>query len=221
MIEAMEVEHDSNTENAKPDVSREVLQAQEREKKRLANKPYIDHLDDAVTIDEVTGTYMFLPAKGTRLIMERFATVLEGRPWLDTSTYIVQKVNEANGDIELVDEELGRVVQSNFITGLKLGYRFKMPEAGKGRRTLPKRNKAAVREKVEPKSTSKTVSGSDRRIYSTRGIIHTRIKGLAYVPNGETKASDGQRLSVTQVGTNIAVTMEDGTQEMWVPNKDF
>lgn len=211
---------DQEQEDGQEVVLRDVLNSRERESRRLANKPYIDHLDNAIEIQN--GKPVFLQGREMRVIIERVASCLVGSPWLDTRSYIVKDINTETGDLRLLDEELMHMACSNFITGPALGYRFKIP-AKKGA-VLPRRNKTDVKPRVEETKAKPVAeaSGKERRIYSTKGILHTRIKGLAYVPQGESKAADGMRLMTVTVGTNLKVSnTELGWEEVWTPNKEI
>lgn len=205
-------------ESVEADTVSEVLQAQAREQRRLASKPNIDHLDDAVVEKDDKPTCKL--TKGQLITIERYASVLANKPWLDTRTYMINSVNQETGELRLWDEELEHHASSNFITGRELGYRFKV--------TASKRTFVP---KVEPEASTTASSetpakpavsneGKERRVYSTKGVIHTRVKGVAFVPKGATKATDGMRLVTTMVGTNLKVKHVDGWEETWSPNKD-
>lgn len=213
-----------NEPSAEHEIStNETLTMQERMKRRLANKPYIDHLEDAVVMKD--DKPFFTQEKGTRVIIERVATVLSGSPWLDTRSYIVQSVDQETGVLKLQDEEMRHASESNFITATAAGYRFKKPP-GKGA-PLPTKNKAAPKPAVTeaPTKPSKVASvsskESERRVYSSRGIIHTRIKGIAYVPSSTTQAVDGMRLMMSLTSGGLKVRSVDGWEENWVPSKDM
>lgn len=135
-------QHESDLEEVEsPTDFVSALSAKERH--RLETRPVIDHLPDAVVKDE-HGNMVFLARPGDKIVIERYATVLEGRPWLDTKTYTVYTIDGANGNLMLIDEELQRQAMSNYITGTRYGYRFKlptakMPDLGKRRRGRPKK----------------------------------------------------------------------------------
>lgn len=210
-----EPEDDENAE------IREHLNLQAREQKRLSGRPDIDHLRDAVV--EVDGKLQFVQPKGTRVIIERFATVLSNRPWLDTRSYLVESVNQETGELKLQDEEMRHSSHSNFITASKLGYRFKVPETkGIYVSKAAKATKAQQKPEAAKPAKQATNNETERRIYSTKGQIHTRIKGIAYVPQGATQATDKMRLMTQHVGDNIKVrSVDGGWEEVWVPNKDM
>lgn len=114
------------------------------EAKRLANRPMIDHLPDAVERDEL-GRFVLSARPGDKIIMERWATILKGRPWLDTKTYTIVSIDEASGEVHLWDDDLQRNATTNYITGTKAGYRFKLPTKkgmliGTKRRGRPRKN---------------------------------------------------------------------------------
>lgn len=109
-----------------------------------ANKPVIDHLPDAVARDEM-GMPVLLAKPGEKIVIERVASVLSHRPWLDTKTYTIQSIDAATGGLVLWDDDLHRDASSNYIEGLKVGYRFKLPNIkglsiGKKKRGRPKKN---------------------------------------------------------------------------------
>lgn len=192
---------------------------QAREAKRQQGRPDIDHLDDAVVVDE-NGKHKCLQHKGNRIIIERFATMLKDRPWLDTRSYIILSLDPETGDMSLLEEEFQHQAKSNFITGLSLGYRFKIP----ARKGAKKKIVAPVGEAPSASASTKpdVQKTSERRIYATKGVIHTRLKGLAYVPQGETQAQDGMRLLTTLVKGNLIVeNVQLSWKETWVPNHDL
>jgi hypothetical protein len=182
--------------------------------------PYLDHLEDAVTIKD--GVPHFIPIRGQKVIIERFASVLTTRPWLDTRTYTVIAVDEANGNLKLLDD-VGQQCSSNYKSGIEYGYRFKLPE---GSAPLPRKNKAAPKVSAAEKAKVKAEKASGdklRRVYTSKNVIHTRIKGVAYVPpQGTTQAQDGMRLETKVVGTNLKVKHPElGWEETWTINKDM
>lgn len=137
----------STSDDAVPDEtpSSYLSKAAQREAHRLATRPQIDDLVDAVVLDEL-GRHLLLARPGERLIIERFATILPGRPWLDTKTYTVQSIDEATGRVHLWDDELQRTALTDYIGGTKVGYRFKLPTKGrplvsnKRKRGRPRKN---------------------------------------------------------------------------------
>jgi len=94
-----------------------------KEAARLASRPNLDSFPNALGHDE-RGKTTFLVKPGEKLIIERFATVLIGRPWLDTKTYTVQSIDEVSGDVKLWDDELYRFAHTNYYKGSEAGYRF-------------------------------------------------------------------------------------------------
>ena len=132
----------------------EITRAARLEATKVASKPLIDHLADAVGADEL-GNLVFLGKTGDKVIIERIATVLSHRPWLDTRTYIVESVDGVTGDMRLFDPEMCQEAMSNFITGTKRGYRFKLPSSkgmsiGKRKRGRPKKNPTDAPELEKP-----------------------------------------------------------------------
>ena len=132
----------------------EVTRAARLEQAKAANKPMIDHLPDAVEKDEM-GFPVLVAGPGEKLIVERVATVLAHRPWLDTKTYTVQSVDVASGFVSLWDDDLRRGATTNYIEGLKAGYRFKLVtkkgmQIGAKKRGRPKKNPTEMPEQAKP-----------------------------------------------------------------------
>lgn len=200
----------------------EILQRDQREIARLVSRPNIEHLADAV----VDGK--FVVPVGGRLVIDRLASVLPCSPWLDTRCYVVKAIDHETGNVALFDEELWHNALSNFKQGLRAGYIFKVAPA-KGSWTSSSTvkvssPKASKPTKSEPKGT-KPASGEVRRVYSTKGVIHTRIKGIAYLPKvqAESSAKDGDRLmfKATRNGDRAEATFRDGTKEVWFKKEKF
>lgn len=122
----------------------ETLESLAAAEAKGANKPMIDHLPDAVVKDEL-GMHVLLAKPGDKIVIERVASVLSHRPWLDTKTYTIQSINAATGGLVLWDDDLHRDASSNYIEGMKVGYRFKLPTIkglciGQKKRGRPKKN---------------------------------------------------------------------------------
>jgi hypothetical protein len=106
--------------------------------------PTIDHLPDAVIKDPM-GRLTLLAGPGDKLVIERVASILAHKPWLDTKTYTVESVEESTGIVHLWDEDLYRNSSTNYITGIASGYRFKLATAkgakiGQRKRGRPRKN---------------------------------------------------------------------------------
>jgi len=152
MIDADDKQNDEIIINDEmDDITREELAA----KKAAASKPMIDHLPDAISKDEM-GFPTLLAGPGERIIIERVASILHGRPWLDTKTYTIESIDTASGRLTLWDDDLQRYAGTNFIEGLKFGYRFKLPtkkgmNIGHRKRGRPRKNPegAPVQKPVE------------------------------------------------------------------------
>lgn len=131
----------------------DITRAAQAEFAKVGNKPMIDHLPDAVEKDEM-GMLTLLAVPGEKIIIERLATILKGKPWLDTKTYTIETIDAATGDLSLWDDDLGRSAMSNFIQGTKLGYRFKLPAGrvgiGHRKRGRPRKNPTGVPEEAKP-----------------------------------------------------------------------
>lgn len=126
----------------------DLQEAEAKEKAREAAKPIIDHLPDAIGKDEL-GNVTFMGGTGDKVIIERVATVLSHKPWLDTKTYVINSVDTVTGELRLWDTDAARDTVSNFIDGVKRGYRFKLPTRrdmiiGKRKRGRPRKNPTDV-----------------------------------------------------------------------------
>lgn len=132
----------------------EITRAAREESSKAANKPMIDHLPDAIGKDEL-GFPMLLAAPGEKIVIERVASVLSHRPWLDTRTYTVKSIDAATGRLDLWDESFHRDATTNFIEGPKVGYRFKLAaikglSIGQRRRGRPKKNPTGAPQEAKP-----------------------------------------------------------------------
>lgn len=102
------------------------------------NKPDISRLPDAL----VCGKPVFGP--GDKIVVERYATCLTHRPYLDTRTYKVLSVDTSTGKVVLWDEALNQYGSTNYVQGSAAGYVFKMAMgnavATKKKRGRPRKN---------------------------------------------------------------------------------
>lgn len=119
-----------------PDQYEATLSA--REQARLASRPNIDHLPDAIARDE-GGNWVLLAKPGEKIIIEKFYTYLEGRPWRETKTYEVEHIDGATGQITLHDPEFLRMEITNIVQALAAGQRFKLPAAKMSNLTLKRK----------------------------------------------------------------------------------
>jgi hypothetical protein len=132
-------------DNLSPDQYEAQLSAQEQA--RLASRPNIDHLPDAVVKDEM-GMWLLLAKPGEKIIIERFSSIFPGRPWMDTKVYTVHSVETVSGNIYLHDDDLQRITTTNIEQALKYGHRFKLPTVKvnlttKRKRGRPRKNPLA------------------------------------------------------------------------------
>lgn len=80
------------------------LTPEQREQKRLARKPNIDHLvDGTVTMDN--GELLPLFDVGDTIVAERHISLMPGHPWLDTRVYVVNRIDDETGAIHCTDPE--------------------------------------------------------------------------------------------------------------------
>lgn len=120
--------------------------------------PAIDHLPDAIVKDSL-GRPILLAHPGDKIVIERYATVLAHKPWLDTKTYTVESIEESTGIVHLYDEELYRNSSTNYIDGSKQGYRFKLATAkgasiGQRKRGRPRKNPETITPTPTPTDAS-------------------------------------------------------------------
>ena len=108
-----------------------ILDNEAKERARLAQKPIIDHLEDAIENDE-DGVPVFTVPPGEKVIIERFRSILPGNSWLDTKVYTVETIDGVTGNLMLWDDEGKCHAMSNYLTAPKRGYRFKVPPAKGG-----------------------------------------------------------------------------------------
>lgn len=84
------------------------------------------------------------PAVGDRIVIERRAAFLPGRPYLDTKTYRIHRL-DPNGNMSLWDESLNQWAMDNWKTGPMKGNVYKVPSVGvavttKRKRGRPRKN---------------------------------------------------------------------------------
>ena len=108
-----------------------ILASEAKERARLASKPVLDHLEDAVEVDDL-GIPTFTVAPGDKVVVERYATILRGSPWLDTKVYTVESIDGVTGTLRLWDDDDKCHAMTNYITGLAAGFKFKVPPAKGG-----------------------------------------------------------------------------------------
>lgn len=115
-----------------------ILASEAKERARLASKPVLDHLEDAVEVDEL-GIPTFTVAPGDKVVVERYATILRGSPWLDTKVYTVESIDGVTGTLRLWDDDDKCHAMTNYITGFAAGFKFKVPPAKGGVPTSQRR----------------------------------------------------------------------------------
>jgi len=106
-------------------LSPEELRACTIAEEAAASKPDISRLKPAI----VDGWPVFV--EGDKIIIERYCTLIKGRPYLDTITYRVMKVDLVTGKVNLFNEELRHHAMDNWRHGIRWGYVYKFaPEKG-------------------------------------------------------------------------------------------
>jgi len=108
----------------------EAAALEQREAKRLASRPVIDHLADAVVAGP-DGRLTFLPKVGDRVVIERVSTLTKSKQWLDTRVWVVNGVDPKSGRVDLWCDDLNQNGVTNFIVATQAGGRFKLvPQKG-------------------------------------------------------------------------------------------
>jgi hypothetical protein len=88
--------------------------------RKAVNKPDISRLPDAF----VGGIAQF--KEGDKLVVERYASFLTGKPYLDTKTFRVERYDMATGRIHLFDEALDQNAMMDWHSAVKCGTVFKL-----------------------------------------------------------------------------------------------
>lgn len=102
------------------------LSNEQKRARRLARKPSVDHLPDAVGVLP-DGTQVPLFDVGDRIVVERFMAWDHG-DWLDTRVYLVREIDDDTGYVKCIDEEQNH----HAVVGFKHDHqRFKLaPKRG-------------------------------------------------------------------------------------------
>ena len=96
---------------------------------------------------------------GDKIVIERYSSFLKGKPYLDTKTYRVVRLDEFTGRIHLFDEQLDQNAIVNWKESLKFGTIFKLATAKmnistKKKRGRPRKNPIET-EEVKPAGEKK------------------------------------------------------------------
>jgi len=175
-----EEEEDNEESIEKVDVESLIMSSEEKLQKRLAKKPYIDHLEDGVTKNpDDTFDIKFKPID--RIVVERMCVLLRGNPWLNTRVYSVRAIDEATGLVYLEDEEMMHHSVVNFkstLSRIKLApakgdpFKVVVPKViveradgtvGPRRRGRPKGSKSRSRNVIEQERRVKKASKKKKR----------------------------------------------------------
>ena len=89
---------------------------------------------------------------GERIAIEKRMTLLPGRPWLNTITYLVEEINQQEGLLKLWNEDLQQWDRSHYITGIqKHGFLYKLLK--KKQSAQPAAAPSGIRKRGRPKKT--------------------------------------------------------------------
>jgi len=93
---------------------------------RESRRPDLSSYEDAFEVDW-DGVPRPLFQAGERIIIEKRMTLMPGRPWLNTVTYMVEEVNQEEGLLKLWNEDLQQWDRSHYISGIKKhGFLYKL-----------------------------------------------------------------------------------------------
>lgn len=109
--------------------------------RHLAKKPDISHLEDGTI--EIPEGILPLFSIGEKIVIERYCSILVGKPWLDTKTYIVKDIDDESGYLKLWDPEFEQQAVSNFKVDKSIAV-IKLP---------PKKGTIGAKKRGRPKST--------------------------------------------------------------------
>lgn len=118
-------------------------------KDRSASKPDISRLPDAMGPGPAP-----LFVRGDKIVIERYASILAGNPYLDTRTYVVESVDTVTGKVNLWDPAMAQFATDNWKHGVKHGYVYKFARSGvavssKRKRGRPRKNPVEAPKPVE------------------------------------------------------------------------
>ena len=168
----------------------DLIKIEEERAKDPKSKPDIDNLSDAVVFLE-DGTPVFVPEVGEKVIIERYTSLLPGRPWLDTRVYVVREIDEDTGRLSLWDEDSKYWATSNFIDGLKNGYRFKLtPDVGRG--ISKKRHRRTKEERMLAKQDALEKSFEKKKKRGRKPGTKNRSKEVIAVEKAERAKTRGE-----------------------------
>lgn len=140
------------------------LSPEQREEKRLANRPAIDHLPDGIALS-ADGTKVPLFDVGDRIVVERFLSWAPTR-WLDTRVYLVRSIDDETGEVRCLDEECNHFAMlgfkhpgQNFKIAPKRGNPFNAPKV---RREAERAAKEAAQPSTGPKKRGRPKGSTNR-----------------------------------------------------------
>ena len=144
-----------------------LLASEAKERARLASKPVLDALEDAVELDDA-GVPTFTVAPGDKVVIERYATILRGSPWLDTKVYTVESIDGVTGTLRLWDDEEKCHAMTNYITGFAAGFKFKVPPS-RGGMPSSQRRRGRPRKSPPPGTTGASPASGGEPVKRGRG----------------------------------------------------
>lgn len=192
----------------------EQLRHAEKERQREVAKPYIDHLEDAVGVDPLTGKRFLKVDVGSKIVIERNIPDVNNEPrWFDTKVYVVRKIDNETGNMNLYEPEVQNFAKSN-INALDRGYRIKIhaknTKLQKKQKVIKKLERQANKERVAKEKGPRTWL-----VYKGPMV---RVKNVPYGPGPDvvSQLKSGDRVAVEKTKTGINVTLSGAnTTEQW------
>lgn len=139
------------------------------------NKPDISSLPDAFS----GGLPLF--HEGDKIVVERYAAFLKGKPYLDTKTFRVERIDIATGRMHLFDEGTEQNAIMNWHSSVTAGNVFKLARGKvdittKRKRGRPKKASSSVEAEAKPagekrgRGRPKGVKNRDKEIIAAEKI---------------------------------------------------
>ena len=111
------------------------------------------------------GLPIFKP--GDKIVIERYASIMDDHPYIDTRTYVVNSVDMETGKLTLWDDDMNQNATDNWKVGLTVGnvYTFAkgrgLPKK-KGKKGRPRKPKGPDLPKGPPKKRGRPVGKKNR-----------------------------------------------------------
>lgn len=140
-----------------------ILSPEQREQQRLAKKPSIDHLSPGVIVKDNKIVPLF--SQGDRIVVERYATLVNGCPWLDTFVARVISLDTETGVVRITDEETQHAGFVSFKQGhtvIKLAPKSGNPFEGKRMMRRSKTMKKIIEAQIAKDEEEQATKNNDK-----------------------------------------------------------